>query len=292
MENFNRQYRVRFGANDSSGVEIGAPDCDTKRSIHCSFSIELGDKSSPNTGKISLWNLSPESISLLNQPDCVIELRAGYGDDTPIIMGGTVTYIESTKSGADVETKIELEDSFTATRDTSVSLSYSGTVNGKKVITDAATLMGCTVRFSPNAVFKAVKNFAYVGTGAGLIEKVCDYSNLRWSIQNGIVQICAPGEAITVAAFLLSADTGLIGIPSPVSSSSETSDSDGSNSTKRKTTTGWKVTYLLNGHIQIDDLVLLQSNVASGNYRVSKIAISGDNQSGDWICTATLLEVT
>lgn len=142
MEIWDRQYRVRIGKNNSVGREIGKPNKDTGRALRCSFSCEVGDSSSSNTGKISLWNLSDETLRLLEQEDCLIELRAGYGDDLPVIMGGSLTHFETDTSGADQQTTIEFVDGFTSARDTTMSLSYAGTVNGEKIVRDIAQEMG------------------------------------------------------------------------------------------------------------------------------------------------------
>ena len=100
MDIWDRQYRVRIGKNNSVGREIGKPNEKTKRVIRCSFSCEIGDSSSSNTGKITLWNLADETLRLLEQEDCLIELRAGYGDDLPVIMGGSLTCFETETNGA------------------------------------------------------------------------------------------------------------------------------------------------------------------------------------------------
>ena len=189
MENFDRQYRVRIGKNNSMGRELGNPNESTGRALRCQFSCEVGDSSSSNTGKITLWNLADETLRLLEQEDCLIELSAGYKDDLPTIMGGTLTYFETEQSGADQQTTIEFVDSFTSCRDNTVSLSYSGTVSGDKIVRDAAQIMGCEVKFSKSAKLIDFTNFAFVGAGKTLIERVCNRSKMRWSLQNGIVQI-------------------------------------------------------------------------------------------------------
>lgn len=298
MEIWNRQYRVRIGKNSSVGREIGKPNEDTGRAIRCSFSCEVGDSSSSNTGKITLWNLSDETLRLLEQEDCLIELRAGYGDDLPVLMGGSLTYFETDTNGADQQTTIEFVDSFTSARDTTLSLSYSGSVNGEKIVRDAAQEMGCEVKFSPNAKLIDFKNFAFVGTGKTLIGRVCDRSKLRWSVQNGIIQICALDEPLTMAAYVLSADSGMIGSPKPVFESASTSSKSSSggqkatsNTTKRKAKKGIEVTYSLNGHIQIDDYVKVESRKYKGNYRASKIKFSGDTEGDDWQCVGQFVEV-
>ena len=266
MDIWDRQYRVRIGKNNSVGREIGKPNEKTKRVIRCSFSCEIGDSSSSNTGKITLWNLADETLRLLEQEDCLIELRAGYGDDLPVIMGGSLTCFETETNGADRQTTIEFVDSFTSARDTTVSLSYSGVVNGEKIVRDVAQEMGCEVKLSPKAKMIDFKNFAFVGTGKTLIGRLCDRSKLRWSVQNGIVQIST-------------------------SSKSSTSKNASSNTTKRKAKKGIEVTYCLNGHIQIDDYVKVESREYKGNYRASKIRFTGDTEGDDWQCVGQFVEV-
>ena len=291
MENFNRQYRVQIGKNDSYGREIEKPDPDTGRSIRCQFSCEIGDSSASNTGKITLWNLSDETLRLLDQEACLIELRAGYGDDLPVIMGGSLVSCITSSDNADTQTEIEFVDSFKSARDNTFSLSYSGSVNGKQIVDDAAKKIGCEVRYSSNAKFSDFKNFAFVGGGKSLVGKICNKCGLRWSIQNGIIQVCAVDEPITTAAYRLAPDTGLIGSPKPYYESSQTSNKNNKNATKRKSKKGLEITYLLNGHILVDDYIKLESRKYNGNYRMSKIAFSGDNEGGDWICKAQIVEV-
>ena len=111
QRNFNRQYRVRIGKDRSTGKEIGAINSDTGRALRCRFSVEIGESVSSNTGKINLWNLSKETLQLLEKEDCLIELSAGYDDDIPVIMGGTITCCSTSSDSADHETTIEFADS-------------------------------------------------------------------------------------------------------------------------------------------------------------------------------------
>lgn len=92
-----------------------------------------------------------------------------------------------------------------------------------------------------------------------------------------------------------SAITSFKGSPVPFFNSSQSSDKNSSksskNTTKRKSKKGLEITYLMNGHIHIDDYIRLESKSYSGNYRMSKIAFSGDTDGGDWICKAQIVEV-
>ena len=63
-------------------------------------------------------------------------------------------------------------------------------------------------------------------------------------------------------------------------------------SSDSKTVYGYEVEYFLNGAINVNDLVQLQSAKVSGYFRVKNIQISGDNLEGDWTCTAKMVEVS
>ena len=54
---------------------------------------------------------------------------------------------------------------------------------------------------------------------------------------------------------------------------------------------GIEVTYCLNGHIQIDDYVKVESREDKGNYRASKIRFIGDTEGDDWQCVGQFVEV-
>ena len=85
------------------------------------------------------------------------------------------------------------------------------------------------------------------------------------------------------AVYVLSPDSGLIGIPAKVVITQD--ETSGQNKL------GWDVEYFLNGAINIDDYVKLETKTVTGFFRVYSIEFSGDNISGDWMCKARLLEV-
>ena len=295
MRNFKREYRLIAGLTGTMGFEVGEVDATTGRSLRIVFNVERGDSESNNTASISIYNLSPQSLAVLAQDNCVIDLQAGYDGDMATIMQGIVSHIETSRDGADTCTEIDIVDGLVATRDTNVSVSYKGSINGKKILSDAAANMGCSILFSPSCTFPAFKNFSFVGSATKLFHQVCGASNTNYSIQNGVIQVCAANEAITAMAYVLSAETGLIGFPERLYDNASTSNSDNANTTKRKTQKGWKVSFLMNGHIQANDYVALESSLASGTFRVSKIDTKGDSEgTGDdsWTCTAELLEVS
>jgi hypothetical protein len=144
--------------------------------------------------------------------------------------------------------------------------------------------MGVTVTYSYNAEFADYPNgFAFIGAGKTALDKACAPTTLTWEIQNGILQIKKRNDTMSREVFLLSPDSGLIGIPKKITEGAE-NDSD----TPKN---GWEVTYFLNGAIGVGDYVKIESKTVTGYFRVDTVEHDGDNEEGDWLSTAKLFEV-
>ena len=283
-DNFDRQYRFSAGQAGGFGFEVGASTKEQPVPLHIQFSCQKADSETQNTAKVSLWNLNDEHIAVLNEKDCVAVLHAGYGNQMPVIFTGIISNVVVSRDNADIKTEIEVIDSLMPVRDTYVSVTYEGTVNWKKILDDTAAQMGITISYGYSATFPNITNgFSYVGMARNILSKGCDCSGNTWDIQNGILQIKRKNDVMSREVFLLSKDTGLIGIPAKVVIEHDTAINDN--------TIGWEVEYFLNGSIGVDDYVRLESKYAQGYYRVESVEMNGDNVSGDWICKAKLLEI-
>ena len=284
-DNFDRQYRLAAGPAGGAGFEVGETSKAQPVALHVNFSLQKSDLETQNTGRVTLWNLNPSQLAVLNEKDCVVSLKAGYGSKLALIFAGIVSYVSTTIDSADRKTEIEVIDNLVEIRDTYVSVSYNGTVNWKIIFDDVAAQMGVAVSYSYNAEFVDISNgFSFVGLARDIMIKGCKCCNLSWSIQNGVMQVKKPGDVMSREVYVLSPDTGLLGIPARVVITQDEATG--------KNTLGWDVEYFLNGAINIDDYVKLESETVTGYFRVYSLEISGDNVSGDWICKARLLEVS
>ena len=284
-DNFDRQYRLAAGPAGGTGFEVGETSKAQPVAPHINFSLQKSDLETQNTGRVTLWNLNPSQLAVLNEKDCVVSLKAGYGSKLALIFDGIVSYVSTTIDSADRKTEIEVIDNLVEIRDTYVSVSYNGTVNWKIIFDDVAAQMGVAVSYSYNAEFVDISNgFSFVGLARDIMTKGCKCCNLSWSIQNGVMQVKKPGDVMSREVYVLSPDTGLLGIPARVVITQDEATG--------KNTLGWDVEYFLNGAINIDDYVKLESETVTGYFRVYSLEISGDNVSGDWICKARLLEVS
>lgn len=281
---FDRQFRMAAGQPGKTGFEIGEMKDQADIPLNIEFAFEKTDLSTQNNGRISVWNLNKSHLAVLNEKNCLVTFRAGYGNQLPLIFAGSVTYAMTERDGANEKTEIELVDNLISVRDTYVSVSYNGTVNWKKILVDSAAQMGVAISFSHNAKFVDVPNgYSFVGPAKDILNKACSCCGLSWSIQNGILQIKRPGDTMSREVFLLDADSGLIGSPKRVILAQDDAG--------KPTQYGWEVEYLLNGAINVNDFVKIESKKVSGYFLVQSIQYTGGNRSGDWMCNARLLEV-
>lgn len=289
QENFIRRYLMKAGKMGHNGFQIGQTSTENPHALHISFSVEKSTSETANTAKVQIWNLSPANLNILDTKDCAIELQAGYANHIALILAGNVVTSSTEMDGADRMTEIEVVDGRVALRDTYISISRSGKVNSKEVFDQIAGEMGVSVVYSKGCKFKTLPHgFSYVGAAKTALKKLCKTCGLKWSIQNSVLQIRKPNEAITTRAYLLSPDTGLLEVPKRITISAE---SDDSSNGKSNSQIGYEVKYFLNGAIGVNDYIRLESDKVRGYFRVYKLTIDGDNLEGDWICTAQLLEV-
>lgn len=164
MTNWDRQYRLSAGPAGGTGFEIGETSPQQPTAMHINFSLSKNDSSTSNTGKVTVWNLSDAHIAVLNEKDCCVQLKAGYGKTMGLIFSGLVSFVCTEKDGADQKTTIEVTDSTVGIRDTYVSVSYADKINARPILDDIAAQMGLVPSYSYDAQFSDIQNgFSFVG---------------------------------------------------------------------------------------------------------------------------------
>ena len=280
-ENFMRRYIMKCGPSGKTGFQIGNISSATETALHISFSIEKADVENPNDAIIQIWNLSDNNLKILESPNCIVELKAGYGDTMSVVLVGTVASAITTKDNADRLTEITVVDGLLELKETVISISMNGKVNSKEIYEKVAKDMGVPIKFAKDVKFKDFANgYTFVGLAKNVLYNLKKYNGHEWTMENQVLQVTLPGRTLEPQGYLLSSDTGLINVPKRVSIGNGTEE-----------IYGWEVQYLLNGTIGINSAVQIKSSVVNGYFRVQKVTIDGDNLEGDWICTAQLLEV-
>lgn len=304
--NWDRQYSMMCGVAGQNGFEIG--NSTNGRPLHINFEIEKSDTRSANTGTIKVTNLSEENKAILEQKNCVVELRAGYSDSIgPIFLGG-VSNITETRQGADTDTEIEVIDGLT-TYDQIGSLSYTGVVTCYTIVENLRMMMGftsetiTTLALQQLILSKYDFGYSFVGRLTHALKAVCEKAGVKYSIQNSILQVYLDGEPITTKAYVIGPKSGLISIPKKITITKDGQVQDASKAEKKESKkgkktvstnnaiTGYEIEYLINPAIAINDMISIDSKSLQGFFRVQKQKYKGDNYSGDWKCTADVVEV-
>lgn len=301
---FNRDCSLVIGKEGGKGREL--------KGLRISFSIQKGATKSPNKCTVKVWNTSPETRALIEVIGNVMILQAGYTEDigAKTIFSGNVTRTLTVREGPDWITELEMEDGFMEFRDAKVSLSFAKGATTQQVVTAISKKFGLPVRPMPADIARKQypAGFAFVGRVRDAMDKACENSGLEWSIQNREIQIIKKGGVFKQKAYLLSADTGLLGSPMQESKTMTekaaakegiTADQPG----VRKTTErdkdgevqqmlrvlGYKVKTLLQPLVEPGGYVQVKSKGVDGEFfRVEELTHTGDTHGNEWHTELTL----
>lgn len=303
MPAFDRVAELIVGQSGQQGVLI--------KDLRFSFSIEKTLSETLNNSTVRIFNLNRDSRKLVETPNNAVILKAGYAQDIGAVtcFVGIVRRSITVRDGVDWVTELELDDGLIAYRDAKFSISFSPGANAIDVLKAVAKRFNLPVRALPDGITPKTypQGFAFVGRTREAMSKVCNYLDLEWSIQNQEIQILKKGGVKKEQAFLISAETGMIG--SPAAEAKTLSDKAAAKkgittntagvikrakeSTEGEIKTqlevqGYKVKTLLQPSSQPGDYIKLKSEGIDGFFKVEKLVHSGDNLGGDWFTEYSL----
>lgn len=300
---FNRVAELEVGQAGAKGILI--------KDLRFSFNIEKTSSETLNNSTLKIYNLSPSSRKLVETPNNLVILRAGYEQDIGAItiFTGNIRRALTVREGVDWVTELELDDGLIAYRDSKVSLSFSPGVSGVNVLTSIASKFNMPVKPLPSDIANKTypTGYSFVGRVREAMTKVCEYLDLEWSIQNQEIQILKKGGSVKNQVIVLSPDSGLIG--SPALESKTMSDKDaakkglstnsqgvikrnkvGENGDvkQRLEVQGYKVKSLLQPTIQCGHIVKLKAEGVDDFLKVEKVNHIGDTFGGEWVTELSL----
>lgn len=292
--NFSRVAKITVGKPGDGRKEIS--------NLRVTFDIEKDLTKETNKSQISIYNLSDETLKIVENPDSVILLDAGYKDSFGRVFEGAITFVSS-RGETDIETEIEAADGHLEIRDSIFSKSYGPGISSQVILFDIVSSMGATMQISTDIEHKEYPNgFAYAGKSKGAIEKVCNYIGAKWSIQNRIIQVRKAGGAISPKAFLISSETGMIGSPERIvkTQTIKLSEEDKNKNTKKKRgrkkktekekKTGWKIKSLLLASVNPGSVIEVRSKYVKGFFVVDRVNHKGDTHGDDWYTEMEVFE--
>jgi hypothetical protein len=198
--------------------------------------------------------------------------------------------------GGDRSTTLEIADTFGQMSDAYVSVSYNNETRANSVLDNIAEKLDVPVVMSDDAKkaldeVSMADGYSYIGTATSALTSICDTCGLRRSVQDGTLQIVKSGEHKSKYRNLMSAETGLIGIPERVYKSNSVSSINDYN-TRAEEIYGYRIRYLMDGTLGIYDVIHLKSKYVEGDFFIYKVNVSGDSLRGDWTCTAECVRVS
>jgi len=221
VELFDRDFFIQAGERYISARQLG--NSQTERVfMKATFSIQKTSDPSPNKAKVSIHQLKEDSRKSIREGDPLI-VAAGYVGNVQKIFVGTITFVSHRKQGTEIITTMEGGDGIEQYASSRMNISFTGGVAIKTLIQQAALSLGVGIGNALDRTNegKFRKSFTQLTKGAVLsgrtnkiLDRLCASTGLQWTIQDGNLQLLAPGETTQDQAVVLSSgDTGLIGSP-------------------------------------------------------------------------------
>lgn len=263
---FDRRWRVTVGPAGQPGRSW--------EGLRVGFKVEKNGDASPNKLDLAIYNLSADSRAFI-QKKMAVRLEAGYAGAGPkLLFTGAIELADHEHEGPDWTTRITSADGVRAYRSTVLAESFGPKTTEAAVVRKVADAMGVTVgELKGLSQEKFNQGRTLTGPARAALDALCRSRGLRWSIQDGILQIIPVGEALSQSAVLLNPATGLVGSP-------------------KRTEKGIEVVSLLQGGINPGRLVQVESEAVKGLFVVENVIHKGDSDGRDWYSTLEAIKAS
>jgi hypothetical protein len=279
-----RFWAVTVGTSQVSSEDVTVAECP----LTVKFDISKSLDREPNKASIQLCNLSPSRRNELEQADASqVQIVAGYRESAQhdTIFTGDARDIYSQREEANIWTHIESEDGGTAYRTATITATFDEGVSLATVIRGCVRALGIG-EGNLTAVATAAQldaggaifpdGLALEGPAWRALDMICRSSSLRWSVQNGVLQLRRAARPAHTRAVLLNPSSGLIGSPTRSS---------------RDPRTG-KITVearsLIMPGLYPGRVVVLDTDTIEGNWLCQSVRYTGDSTGNEWYAELTL----
>lgn len=172
----------------------------------------------PNVAEVVIYNLAPETRGKLQTKGVRLILEAGYrATGYALLFVGDVRTVDPVRDGADWKTTVKCGDGERSFRYARASESFAGGATIGDVVRYCVAQLGLALGNSAEQATKLKTILSHGWTVHGAASTELDRAlrsvGYRYSIQDGTVQILAPGESAEQTIPELDEDHGLIGSP-------------------------------------------------------------------------------
>lgn len=251
--------------------------------LRFAFDIEMNDSRETNKGSINIYNLSTETIGLLEQKDASIIIKAGYDDEElSTLFIGNIIEFEHDFNGADIITKVKCKDGYIPLTAKKIALSFAPGSNTQQIVKKIVAELNLTkgdYSTIPNLVYN--QGFSFIGTPGTALNTILARTGWEWTIVNNTLVISKENESNneTIMQYI-SPGTGLLDKPKRFKDSIKATKK--TTNKKNKLLDGWKIKSLIIPSIQPKSLISVSSEELEGIFLVKAVKFVGDTHDQDW----------
>lgn len=242
--------------------------------MRVTFNIVKTLEKEPNNCIISVSNLAQATRAELQKKPLHVRLEVAYDGNLERLFQGDVRYVQSLRDGTEWTTELHLGDGERAYRFARVNRSYNEGLTRAQAVRELAREMGLPLAQNVDTVIgnsQFVSGLVLSGPANREMTRILQPLGLRWSIQDGRLQLLRNNETSARQEILVSQDTGMIGSPE------YGSPEHGGGSPKLS------VRMLLYPGITPGGVIRVQSQHINGRFRVEKVTHNGDTHGSDWL---------
>lgn len=273
-----RQYRLIIGDyKTGNGLLI------EKLQVTFDISKSTNNKNRTNSATIEVYNLSEESLKVLDTDYPAAVFEAGYLDTggPKRLFAGQVTNVSTRKSGTDIVCQITMGSGYTELNHDTLSDVVPPGNNVQDAIERLRKAIGADrgVYNGTNLNNEIIYGYPLSGTPKEMLDELAEKYQLDWQLDDGVLYVHDNDRAATEQfqlAYVISPFTGLIERPYRVSGDKRRSKKD------KVKKPGVQMKILLNPDIKAGDIIQIEEGLLKGWYKVDSIRHSGSWRGDNW----------
>lgn len=244
----------------TSGVVIKNIADNGLPSYDIEFEIPFDDDLIPNESEIRIYNLSEETKNKFVIGNTV-DVTAGYGYDTGVILRGWISDIQTECSGADVATVIYVMDSIAYDVEQTVNKTYTKGTTASQILSDLLNMTALEI-----AEYEIQRDYTFKNdtkVSGGIMDCLKEYADICGvSVFISMQRIfCKPIWLGWNTYFTVCPETGMIDSPERFTESNQSEIYE-------DVFHGYNVSMLMQHRLQTAAIVNVQSKVCRGDFRV------------------------
>lgn len=247
------------------------------------ISKSTNNKNRTNSATIEIYNLSEESLKVLDTDYPAAVFSAGYLDTggAKRLFSGQVTNVSTRKSGTDVVCQLTMGSGYVELNHETLSDVVPPGNNVQDAIEKLRKAIGADrgVYNGTNLNNEIIYGYPLSGTPKEMLDELAEKYQLDWQLDDGVLYVHDNDRAATEQfqlAYVISPFTGLIERPYRVSGDRRRSKKD------KVKKPGVQMKILLNPDIKAGDIIQIEEGLLKGWYKVDSIRHTGSWRGDNW----------